>query len=101
MKLFGTNPPLTIDNTHIDVYIFPFEPNVQWSEFYSSGTEIQAYIERTADKYGLREHVQLNSKVLESIWDGDRGKWKLKIEQGGRTIQDECDVLVSAVGWLK
>lgn len=85
----------------IDVYIFPFEPNVQWSEFYSSGTEIQAYIERTADKYGLREHVKFNSKVLESIWDGDHGKWKLKIDQGSRIIEDECDVLVSAVGWLK
>ncbi|TRX93704.1 hypothetical protein FHL15_005380 [Xylaria flabelliformis] len=83
------------------VYVFPFEPNHTWSEFYSSGEEIQKYIERTADKYGLREYIKLNSRMLESVWDAVSGKWKLKINRQGRIIEDECDILISAVGWLK
>lgn len=84
-----------------DVYVFPFEPNVQWSEFYSSGEEIQTYIKRTVTKYGLSDNVQLQSRMLESVWDDIRGKWKLKIEQHGKIVEDECDIFVSAVGWLK
>ncbi|KAI1746718.1 hypothetical protein F4782DRAFT_523614 [Xylaria castorea] len=82
------------------VYVFPFEPNHTWSEFYSSGEEIQQYIERTVDKYGLREYVKLNSRMVESVWDAVNGKWKLKINQQGRIIEDECDIFISAIGWL-
>ena len=43
--------------------------------------------------------VQL--EVTDSIWDEERGKWKIKIDQDGEIIDDECDVLVNASGVLK
>lgn len=55
---------------------------------------------RTARKWNLDERVQLNSKVIESIWDEELGKWRVKIEQNGSIIEDEAEILVNATGHL-
>lgn len=59
------------------LYTFSFEPNPDWSKFYCSGDEISVYIERNVQKYSLDKHVILESRVLETIWDNDIGKWKV------------------------
>ncbi len=78
-----------------------FEPNTEWSQFYSPAPEIHAYIKRTVEKYNLAKHVQLNSKVLETIWDDEVGKWKIKVEVDGVVKEDEADILVNGTGFLK
>lgn len=83
------------------LYTFPFEQNPDWSSFYVSGPEILAYIISATKKYGLDEKVQFESKVVESIWDADSAKWKLKVDISGEVIDDECDVLINAAGFLK
>ncbi|KXT02143.1 hypothetical protein AC578_5952 [Pseudocercospora eumusae] len=82
------------------IYCFPFAPNPDWSSFYVSGPEIQAYIQRTAKDYGLRDYVQLNSRVVSARWSHEKGKWEVDIEQDGRIIHDEADVLVNGTGFL-
>jgi len=73
-----------------------------WSKFYSSGPEIQAYIKRTAAKYNLTKHVELDSRILEAIWNDEIGRWKIKIDVKGTYIkEDEADILVNAAGFLK
>ncbi|KAJ5202173.1 hypothetical protein N7449_004252 [Penicillium cf. viridicatum] len=82
------------------IYTFPFEPNPDWSTFFASGSEIWSYIKRTSDKYGLAEHVQLRSKVLQAIWDEPSSTWCMKIRQNGEEKEVECDVLVDGSGFL-
>ncbi|OOQ91325.1 putative flavin-binding monooxygenase [Penicillium brasilianum] len=82
------------------VYTFPFEPNPDWSSFYADGAEIWEYIKRTSVKYGLEERVQLESKVIESVWDGSVARWKVKIERGGEVFTDEAEILVNSSGIL-
>ncbi|KAL1866252.1 hypothetical protein Plec18167_009092, partial [Paecilomyces lecythidis] len=82
------------------IYTFLFEPNPDWSSFYASGPEIWRYLKRTSDKYELARQVQFNSKLLESIWDEASGKWKLKLDQNGTIISDECDILINSSGFL-
>ncbi|KAL2004939.1 hypothetical protein VTN00DRAFT_2789 [Thermoascus crustaceus] len=82
------------------IYTFSFEPNPDWSCFYSSGPEIWEYIKRTTVKYGLDEKVQFNSKVIETVWDESSGKWRVKVDQQGTIIETEADVLVNAAGIL-
>ncbi|RYC80541.1 putative sterigmatocystin biosynthesis monooxygenase stcW [Fusarium oxysporum f. sp. narcissi] len=82
------------------IYTFSFEPNPDWSSFYATGPEIWDYIKRTTKKYKLDERVQLNSNVTSSVWDGEKGKWKIKVTQDGRTIDEEADVLINATGLL-
>ncbi|KUJ07909.1 FAD/NAD(P)-binding domain-containing protein [Mollisia scopiformis] len=81
-------------------YTFLFEPNPDWSKFYSPGPEIHSYIKRTAEKYNLTKHVRLNSKVLETIWGQEAGKWKIKVDIDGFIKEDDADILINGSGFL-
>lgn len=85
----------------IDSYIFPFEPNPNWSKFYVGGEEIRKYIDDTANKYGLKEGVVFNTKLVKSHWNEERGKWELELERDGVVIPDEAHILINAGGILK
>lgn len=78
-----------------------FEPNPDWSKFYVGGPEIHAYMKKTTSKWNLDKHVQLNSKILETIWDDEVGKWRIKIDHKGMIKGDEADILVNGAGFLK
>ncbi|TKA66995.1 hypothetical protein B0A49_04490 [Cryomyces minteri] len=82
------------------IYTFSFEPNPDWSSFYAQGPEIWEYIKRTTEKYHLDENVEFNSKVVVSMWDETSGKWKIQIDQNGKIINDEADILVNGSGIL-
>lgn len=84
-----------------DAYTLGFEPNPNWSQFYVDGPEIHEYIKNTAKKWSLGKHVQLKSKVLETIWDDEAGKWKIKVDVDGTVKEDEADILVNGAGFLK
>ncbi|CAG8017036.1 unnamed protein product [Penicillium salamii] len=86
------------ENKYPDTYVFRFEPNPDWSHFYVSGAEIYEYIQKTVRKWGLDEHVELNSKIIESRWDEDSGKWKVKVDQNGTIKEDEAEILVNGMG---
>ena len=47
---------------------------------YPSRLQILAHIRRFADAYGLREHVEFNSKVVQAAPDGER--WIVETEDG-------------------
>ena len=65
------------------------------------GHEILTYVKDTVAKFGLDEHIQFKTKVQETIWDEESGKWKITIEQDGKVKVDEADILVNAAGFLK
>ena len=88
-------------NVFTDSYVFPFEPNPNWSTFYAGSPEIWQYMKHTAVKWGLEQSIRYNARVIDSVWDEEVGKWKLKIEHKGECIEDECDVLVNATGFLR
>jgi cation diffusion facilitator CzcD-associated flavoprotein CzcO len=67
---------------------------------YATGQEIQDYLVKIKDKYNLARDVQYNSKVTSAIWDEEQGKWHVKIEQNGTTIEDTCDILINGSGVL-
>lgn len=83
-------------------YVYTFEPNREWSEFYAGSTEIQNYLEGVAKKYSADRFVKLNHKVLKCEWDHQRGVWKVDVEktETGEVIHDEAEFIVSARGGL-
>jgi len=83
-------------------YMYSFEPNRDWTEFYASGPEIQRYLQGIADKYSVGRFVKLNHKVKRCDWDGAKGVWKVEIEktETGEVIHDEAEFIVSARGGL-
>ncbi|KAL1648869.1 hypothetical protein SLS58_002049 [Diplodia intermedia] len=83
-------------------YQYSFEPNKDWSSLYAPAAEIQAYIERTARKYGADRFIRLGHEVKECRFDPRAGVWTVRVEEvgTGRVFEDEAEVLVSARGNL-
>lgn len=75
-------------------------PNPDWPAFYATGGDIQEYLTKIKKKYNLDRDVKYNSKVTAATWDEEDGKWHVKVEQDGKTIEDTCDVLVNGSGVL-
>jgi cation diffusion facilitator CzcD-associated flavoprotein CzcO len=82
------------------IYAFPFDPNPDWSRFYSSGPEIEAYIKSTAKKWNLDRDVKLNTKVVGAEWNEAKGEWKVIVELDGAQREEYCDILISGQGVL-
>ena len=55
----------------------------------------------TATKWNLDREVKLNHKVVEAVWQQDRGQWKLTVEADGRIFTHYAHILVSGQGVLK
>jgi len=91
----NTYPGAEVDvGSHL--YCFSFKP-YDWSRTHARQPELQRYLEETVDELGLRPHLQLGVTVQSATWDDERHVWKLGFADGRI---EECNVLVSAVGFL-
>ena len=97
--LVNTYPGVACD-VPAHIYTFPFEPNPEWSAYYASGEEIWHYFKRTVEKYDLAKGVKCGHTVQKAEFDEETGRWKLEVKNKDGVIHDECDILVSAVGFL-
>ena len=66
-----------------NLYSFSFEPNPNWSHFYSRQPEIGEYLNRVTDKYDIRRHIQFNTTVTHMRWLEDRQVWQVKTQSNG------------------
>ncbi|GAM38806.1 hypothetical protein TCE0_033r09844 [Talaromyces pinophilus] len=97
--LVNTYPGVVCDvPSHI--YAFPFDPNPDWTHFFSTGQEIWTYMKRTAQKWDLERHVKYGHRVVGAYWQEDRGSWKVMVEHGGMVVEEFADILISAQGFL-
>ncbi|MFZ3474952.1 flavin-containing monooxygenase [Streptomyces sp. 4.24] len=78
------------------LYSFSFAPNPEWTSTYSPQPEIQAYLDRCLDQFGLRPHLLTGVEVQDARWDEADQLWHIATSAGDWTAQ----VLVSAVGPL-
>ncbi len=76
-------------------YSFTFAPNPDWSHRFSYGPEIQAYMEKTAERFGVTELVQFDTPVTELTYEAPR--WRLETGTGEVRM---FDVVVTATGVL-
>ncbi|HSS68868.1 MAG TPA: NAD(P)/FAD-dependent oxidoreductase [Nocardioidaceae bacterium] len=79
------------------LYSFSYEQNPSWSRMFSPRDEIWAYLERCADTYGLRQHLQFSAEVTGAVYDESTGRWQ--VEVNGSDVID-ARVVVSGVGAL-
>ena len=79
------------------LYSYSFEDNPNWSREYASQREILSYLERCADKYGVRPHMRFRRKVIGARFDEGRGMWSVQTEDG-RTYT--ARVLIMSCGAL-
>ncbi|KAB2345527.1 flavin-containing monooxygenase [Actinomadura rudentiformis] len=90
----NTYPGLTCD-VPSRFYQFSFATNPDWTHLYSPGAEIWAYLDRIADRHGVREHIVFGTEVTAARHTGER--WQIETSTG---VRDEADFLVTATGVL-
>ena len=78
-------------------YQFSFEQSSNWSRTYAPGGELRAYAEHCVDKYGLRDRIRLNTRVLGAEFDEDDDLWRVRLDSG-ETVS--ARFLVNASGAL-
>ncbi|KAJ2989413.1 hypothetical protein NUW58_g3476 [Xylaria curta] len=81
-------------------YQLSFEPNLDWSEYYPKGAEIQKYYERVVAKYGLTENFRLQHEVLKAEWQPNESQWEVEVRdlRTGKIVVDHADFFISSQG---
>ena len=79
-------------------YSFSFGTRYRWSRYFAPREQLQDYMERSADEFGVRPHVRFGTSVTRARWDEARRRWQIDLEtpDGKETV--EADFLVSAIG---
>jgi cyclohexanone monooxygenase len=94
---FGDNTyPGAACDVPSQLYSFSFAPNPTWSRSFSPQPEIQAYIQRIAQKSGVLDRFVFDTSVDEARWDDAAGVWRVDTSAGSVT----ADVVVTASGGL-
>lgn len=79
-----------------NLYSFSFAPKHDWTRAYPLRDEIVAYLHDCAERFGVLQHVRLDSELLGATWDAERQCWELETPDGTVAAR----VLVSAAGLL-
>jgi len=77
-------------------YSFSFVKK-DWPRTHATQPELLAYAEEVVDRFGLRRHIRLSTRVQTVRWDGSRGRYTVITADGAA---EEFDFVVSAVGLL-
>ena len=54
----------------------------QWTQRYAPQEEILDYLDHVADRFNLRQHIQLNTRVESAAYDEDEKRWSVTTDQG-------------------
>ncbi len=96
----NTYPGARVDTPNY-FYCYSFEPNHDWSQYYSKQPELQAYLRRCADDYEVSPHLQLDTAVTSVVYDEARQLWEVKTRRGDGSEETVlANAVISAVGQL-
>ncbi len=68
-----------------------------WTEHFSGQPENEKYLNFVADKFKLKPHIRLNSRIKSAIYDEKANRWDVTTEDGHRA---RAQYVISAVGIL-
>ena len=68
-----------------------------WKEYYSGQPENERYLNYVADKFNLRPHIRLNSRVISATFDQNINKWEVLLQDGHKA---RGQFLITAIGIL-
>ncbi len=82
-------------------YSYSFEPNHDWSEFFSQRDELLDYFRNVANKHSIRQHIRFNTEVTKSVYNEQTKSWQLTVKSADGNEEDfAANALISAVGQL-
>ena len=81
-------------------YSFSFASPYPWSRYFSPRNELQDYLERCANEFGLSEHIRFQTSVTDATWNDAGGYWDVGLNTPEGSLQTRSVALVSAIGQL-
>ena len=79
------------------LYSFSFAQNPEWTRSYPAQPEIEEYLERVTDHFGLRSRIRFRFDVDSVTWDDAAGQWKITSCDGERVF---ASAVICATGPL-
>ena len=71
---------------HVDVpapaYSFSFERNPHWTRRFAAAPEIQAYMQRCAEKHAVLPRVRFGTRITRARFDAASGHWLVDTDNG-------------------
>jgi cation diffusion facilitator CzcD-associated flavoprotein CzcO len=77
------------------LYSYSFAPNPDWSQVFSPGPEIQAYLAAVAERFGVDGCIRYGTEIRSMAFR--EGSWHLEGDGG---VTDRADVVIAATGVL-
>ncbi len=78
------------------LYSFSFAPNPEWTRAFAQQPEIQRYLEKTAEDFGVLPFVRFETAVISARWNARTERWHVETNRGLFV----ANVLVAAAGPL-
>lgn len=82
---WNTYPGIGVDIPSFS-YQFSFDTRSDWSRVYAPGRELKAYAEDCVDKFGLRDRLRLNTRIVEATFDDRTNMWTLRTKDGDEIV---------------
>jgi 4-hydroxyacetophenone monooxygenase len=82
----NTYPGVGVD-TPSHFYSFSFALNPEWNHYHPKGRDMQDYLLRVVEQFGLREHIQLRTRVSSCVFDEAAGRWRVTVEREGEAAR--------------
>lgn len=64
------------------LYSFSFELDPDWSRVYPGQREIEAYLQRSAERHGLLDKIRFGTRVTGARFEPDRQIWRVETSRG-------------------
>lgn len=80
------------------IYSFSYEQRSDWSRLFAPGTELKQYAVDLVEKYGLSEHLRLNTTITRAEFDEHNNLWRLETD-GSEVIT--ARYVAAAIGGLE
>ena len=79
-------------------YCYSIGSRYAWTYYFSHREDVQDYLCRITDEFGVREHIQFSTKVVSAKWNAERHAWQISLQTPSGPEKIESRFLVSAVG---
>ncbi len=93
---WNTYPGIAVDIPSFS-YQFSFAKRPDWSRVYASGSELRAYAQYCADRYGLGGRARFGTRITSATFDDDEHLWRLETSDGDALVARH---LIDATGVL-
>lgn len=84
-------------------YQFSWRPHPGWSNFCSSATEIEKYLDDICEGEGMMDVIKTSHRVVSAVWAEGNGLWTITVRnlKSGAEFKDTANFLIDASGILK